>query len=409
MPRLAQELLKKDQERLHKHLFEKTLPHNHIIERTLATSTSTRAREETISAVSFGAGNYIMKVGVGTPKNDLLLILDTGSNLAWTQCTPCDTQTPCYQQASPVFDPIASSTYAPISCTTLMCTVCSSTGNCQYSLLYGDGSSSYGELAEETFAIGNATIEQYIFGCGHSSEGSFDGVDGLLGLAWGSLGMPAQTAPFFKGAFAYCLPSILASTSATGFIEFGVKNVFNNTSVGSSFTPMIQNVYMPSFYFVWLKAISVRGVPLYLTSTPVFPPSPFDFLGTFVDSGTVITRLPPNDYAILRNAFIAGSTSITLVATERDSFFDTCFQFNDESLIPSMTLHFDGFDHSLGVENILYPWDLSTNTVCFAFAPMPSSGGPKLVVIGNYQTPGLLITFDTLGSRMGILTSSKVC
>ncbi|KAI5070734.1 hypothetical protein GOP47_0015077 [Adiantum capillus-veneris] len=409
MPKLALELLKKDQERLEKHLFKKRLPRDHFIERSLAASTSTRAREETTSALRFGAGNYIMKVGVGSPRSDFLLMMDTGSDLSWTQCFPCDSQTTCYPQASPIFDPNTSSSYTPISCTTLLCTMCSSTGNCQYSLFYGDGSSTFGELAKDTFTIGNATIQQYIFGCGHLSQGTFLGVDGLLGLAWGSLGMPAQTVSFFGGVFAYCLPSILSSTNTIGFIEFGAEAISEDNNARYSFTPMIHNVYMPSFYFVWLKAISVRGVPLSLDSTPVFPPSSFDFFGTFVDSGTVITRLPYTDYVTFRNAFIAESVNITILPTDRDFFFDTCFRFNDDSLIPTVEFHFDGFDLPLDVENIVYPWDLSTNTVCLAFAPTPSTGGPRLLVIGNYQTPSRLMSFDTLGSRMGIVTSSKMC
>lgn len=35
------------------------------------------------------SGNYIVTVGLGTPKTDLSLIFDTGSGLTWTQCQPC--------------------------------------------------------------------------------------------------------------------------------------------------------------------------------------------------------------------------------------------------------------------------------------------------------------------------------
>ncbi|CAA7040899.1 unnamed protein product [Microthlaspi erraticum] len=37
----------------------------------------------------FGSDNYIVRIGIGTPKQDLSLIFDTGSDLTWIQCRPC--------------------------------------------------------------------------------------------------------------------------------------------------------------------------------------------------------------------------------------------------------------------------------------------------------------------------------
>lgn len=50
----------------------------------------------------FGSGNYFVVVGLGTPKRDLSLIFDTGSDLTWTQCEPCAGS--CYKQQDAIFD-----------------------------------------------------------------------------------------------------------------------------------------------------------------------------------------------------------------------------------------------------------------------------------------------------------------
>jgi len=76
------------------------------------------------SGTLIGSGNYFVVVGLGTPKKDLSLIFDTGSDLTWTQCQPCARS--CYSQQDPIFDPSKSSTYANITCTSTLCTQLSS-------------------------------------------------------------------------------------------------------------------------------------------------------------------------------------------------------------------------------------------------------------------------------------------
>ena len=49
-----------------------------------------------------GSANYVVVVGLGTPKRDLSLVFDTGSDLTWTQCEPCAGS--CYKQQDAIFD-----------------------------------------------------------------------------------------------------------------------------------------------------------------------------------------------------------------------------------------------------------------------------------------------------------------
>ncbi|TKY46947.1 aspartic protease in guard cell 2 [Spatholobus suberectus] len=109
-----------------------------------------------------GSGNYFVVVGLGTPKRDLSLIFDTGSDLTWTQCEPCARS--CYKQQDAIFDPSKSSSYSNITCTSTLCTQLSSaTGNdpgcsastkaCIYGIQYGDQSFSVGYFSRERLAV----------------------------------------------------------------------------------------------------------------------------------------------------------------------------------------------------------------------------------------------------------------
>jgi hypothetical protein len=64
----------------------------------------------------YGQLEYDMTLYLGSPPQKFVLIVDTGSDLVWVQCKPCHAPYKCYKEADPVFDPAASSSYAPISC-----------------------------------------------------------------------------------------------------------------------------------------------------------------------------------------------------------------------------------------------------------------------------------------------------
>ncbi|KAH1068620.1 hypothetical protein GYH30_006273 [Glycine max] len=57
----------------------------------------------------FGSRIYFVVVGLGTPKRDLSLIFDTGSDLTWTQCEPCAGS--YYKQQDAIFDPSMSRSF----------------------------------------------------------------------------------------------------------------------------------------------------------------------------------------------------------------------------------------------------------------------------------------------------------
>ncbi|CAN1309377.1 Aspartic proteinase CDR1 [Linum perenne] len=63
-------------------------------------------------------GEYLVNISLGTPPFSIVAIADTGSDIIWTQCKPCNN---CYKQDAPVFDPKSSTTYRTVSCSSDAC------------------------------------------------------------------------------------------------------------------------------------------------------------------------------------------------------------------------------------------------------------------------------------------------
>ncbi|KHN29184.1 Putative aspartic protease [Glycine soja] len=147
------------------------------------------------SVITSSQGEYLVKYSIGTPPFDAMGIADTGSDLIWSQCKPCQQ---CYNQTTPLFDPSKSATYEPVSCYSSMCnslgqSYCYSDTepNCEYTVSYGDGSHSQGNLALDTITLGSSTGSSVSFpkipiGCGLNNAGTFDSkCFGIVGLGGG--------------------------------------------------------------------------------------------------------------------------------------------------------------------------------------------------------------------------------
>lgn len=362
------------------------------------------------SAQSLGNGNYILRVRLGTPGEYLILILDTGSVVSWAQCLPCSSNASCYSQQDPIFDPAQSSSYSHVACGEAACAQlneshneagCSSPSSCSYGILYGDNSTTTGDLATDILTIGNFSLPNFTFGCGHDNKGLFKGADGLVGLGQASLSLPGQTLSTFGGLFSYCLPSILQANSS-GFIEFGLQK-----SISSRLTPLLKNDAAPFFYFVWLQGITVGATKLSIPTLETPPPTNTIRGGTIVDSGTVITRISSSFYSLMRDAFRNATISVPTAEPPAPltSLFDTCYNISsltNLTVFPQLTFHFfNGLDFTLSVYNTLIPLD-DVGTACFAFAESPFN----FTIIGNYQQQTFLFTFDIVASTLGIELST---
>ncbi|TKW41286.1 hypothetical protein SEVIR_1G305000v4 [Setaria viridis] len=326
---------------------------------------------------------YVITVGIGSPAVTQTMLIDSGSDVPWVQCKPCSQ---CHPQADPLFDPSASSTYSPFSCTSDTCVQlgvegngCSSSQQCQYIVRYGDGSSTTGTYSSDALVLGSNTVTNFQFGCNQVESGFDDQTAGLMGLGGGPQSLVTQTAGTFGKAFSYCLPR---TSTSSGFLTLGA----GTGSSGFVKTPMLRMRQVPTFYGVRLQAIRVGGRQLNI------PTSVFS-AGSVMDSGTVITRLPPTAYSALSSAFKAGMKKYK--AAPPSGLLDTCFDFSGQSTIsmPAVALVFSGG----AVVDLVGEGIILGN--CLAFAA--TSDDSALGIIGNVQQRTFEVLYDVGGGAVG--------
>jgi hypothetical protein len=345
-----------------------------------------------------GSGNYFVVVGLGTPKKDLSLIFDTGSDLTWTQCQPCARA--CYKQQDPIFDPSKSTSYYNITCTSPDCTQLSTatgydpgcatlTKSCIYHIQYGDQSFSVGYFSRERLTVTPTdAIDGFLFGCGQNNQGLFGGSAGLLGLGRHPISFVQQTSQKYHKTFSYCLPS---TSSGVGHLTFGATS---NSYV--KYTPFSTVSQSNSFYGLDISGISVGGTKLPISS------SIFSSGGAIIDSGTVITRLPPTAYASLRDSFKKGMTKYPTASGF--SILDTCYDLSGNNIVSIPKISFflaSGTTVEIAAPGILYV--ASLKQVCLAFAP--NGDDSDITIFGNVQQRTLEVVYDVGSGKIGFASN----
>nr|GMC66428.1 aspartyl protease family protein At5g10770-like [Ipomoea batatas] len=237
-----------------------------------------------------GYMEYFVTIGVGTPKAEFNMLVDTGSDNTWVLCKPCTTATGCAPNAH-LFDPSKSSTYVK--------------GSPDFHSFYGDKSYVSGVWGYDTLTVDKShVVKKFQLGCGQNIHNTNFGnaAAGILGLGQGKGSLPSQGGSKFK-TFSYCLPK---SDSQVGYLVFGEEAHKKSSSSKPKFTPLLPppnklpknyQGFGKSYYFVELIGISVAGKQLNVD------PSVFASPGTIIDSGTSITQLPSKAYSALATAF----------------------------------------------------------------------------------------------------------
>ncbi|XP_054790967.1 aspartyl protease family protein At5g10770-like [Prosopis cineraria] len=349
------------------------------------------------SGVLLGTGNYFVTVGLGSPKRDLSLDFDTGSDLTWTQCEPCLGS--CYSQKQPVFDPSHSSSYSDVSCSSSQCSqllsatgffpLCNTTTRaCMYGLIYADESTSIGFFAKEKLTISPTDVfDDFLFGCGQNNTGLFGGTAGLLGLGRDPLSFVQQTAHKYHRIFSYCLPS---TPSAVGYLNFGPSHRYSYGDV--KYTPFSSIFKNSSFYGLDFVGISLGGVNIPISASS----------GTVIDSGSEVTWLPPAAYSSLRDEFQRQMWRYP--KADPVEVLDTCYNLRGYEVVhlPKVSLTFGGgVNVTLDASGILYV--VSKEQACLGFAANKVDGdeGDDVVIIGNTQQKTLEVVYDVDGERIG--------
>ncbi|CAN6167171.1 unnamed protein product [Urochloa humidicola] len=350
-------------------------------------------------------GEYLMDMGIGTPPRYYSAILDTGSDLIWTQCAPCLL---CVDQPTPYFDPTQSSTYRSLGCASASCNAlyypfCFQ-NVCVYQYFYGDSASTAGVLANETFTFGTnatrVTIPSISFGCGNLNAGSLANGSGMVGFGRGSLSLVSQLG---SPRFSYCLTSFLSPVPSR--LYFGAYATLNSTNATSAAgpvqsTPFVVNPALPTMYFLNMTGISVGGYRLPIDPA-VFAINDTDgTAGTIIDSGTTISYLAEPAYAAVRAAFVSQIRLPLLNATDA-SVLDTCFKWppppRQSLTLPEVVFHFDGADMELPLQNYMLV-DPVSGGLCLAMAT--SSDG---TIIGNFQHQNFHVLYDLENSLLSFV------
>lgn len=336
------------------------------------------------AAVHVGSGEYLVNLAIGTPPVPFTAILDTGSDLIWTQCKPCSR---CYKQSSPIFDPSRSSSYSKVPCSSPLCKALPNSKcsvDCKYLYAYGDYSTTQGVMASETFTLGSTSVPHIGFGCSDDTEGDgFNQGAGLVGLGRGPLSLVSQLG---LGKFSYCLSSI--DDTKTSPLLFGSLAKMNESfKARVATTPLVQNPSHPSFYYLSLEGITVGGTLLSIPNSTVV--SKDGTGGMIIDSGTTITYLEAPTYKLMKKAFIA-QTKLP-VDDGSSTGLDLCFSVpsNDSTVeVPKLIFHFKGADLDLPPDNYMIQ-DSITSLLCVMI--MESKG---MSIFGNMQQQNMQVIYD---------------
>ncbi|RAL38430.1 hypothetical protein DM860_002408 [Cuscuta australis] len=330
-------------------------------------------------------GSHSVQVWLGSTHTPLTLVLDTGSDVTWTQCQPCDRHR-CYNQAGPIFDPKNSTTYSAVT-DKARC----GPGPCEYRVEYTDDSFSFGTVSTDNLTLSRGfVVSKFLFGCGRNNTlGGHDDA-GVMGLGNTELSFVSQTSQRFGRKFSYCLNT--EQGGGTGHLTFG-----GGARGGSiKYTELLHDYSGSGFYLVDMVGINLNGVQLPISSA-VFGN------GTFVDSGRSVSVLPLEAYRVLNDSF-AKTMGRKYRRAEGDGVLESCYDLSvaAAAVIPKVSFRFGG-----GVVVDLNPasvvvdvaGDPRRSRACLAFVPDYSPD--QMGVFGNYQQQTLEMVYDVAGGKLG--------
>ncbi|XP_047340236.1 aspartic proteinase CDR1-like [Impatiens glandulifera] len=318
------------------------VPNNHAVETTNIQST-----------IMAGGLMYHMEIFVGTPPVKQIVGVDTGSDMIWIQCHPCEQ---CFRQLLPIFNPSMSSSYKALRSGS---DECKELGDkrmdlednkiCKYSIIYGDCTYSSGDLAKESYRVGRTNIPNIVQGCGNLNVGKYDVKStGILGLGLDPLSFIFQTQDSTGGMFSYCLVSRFGSNpNARSRINFGnIMSSFNSYDVVS--TPL-HMVIGSSLYFLTLESISVGHMTIQM---------PRKIGNIVIDNGSTLNYLPSLVLANMKHALRQ-----QIHKTPSNVPGQLCYEMNTD--IPTITYNFaNGASLALSKTNTFIIYE--NNKLCLA-------------------------------------------
>ncbi|VAI27947.1 unnamed protein product [Triticum turgidum subsp. durum] len=224
-----------------------------------------RAFGDVSAPVHLATRQYIAEYLIGDPPQRSDALIDTGSNLIWTQCaTTC--LKACAKQDLPYYNLSSSASFAPVPCadSAKLCAangvhLCGLDGSCTFIASYGAGSI-IGSLGTEafTFQFGAARLA---FGCvslTQITKGALNGASGLIGLGRGRLSLISQTG---ATKFSYCLTPYFRNHGASSHLFVGASASLSGGRAVTSipFVKSPKEYPYSTFYYLPLVGISEGG------------------------------------------------------------------------------------------------------------------------------------------------------
>ncbi|KAI3739435.1 hypothetical protein L2E82_29839 [Cichorium intybus] len=336
--------------------------------------------------------DYLMKISIGTPPQEVIGAADTGSDIIWTQCKPCSY---CYDQKLPIYSPDNSSTFNSISCDSTSCMLvpmrsCTTSDNtCLYLVVYGDLSYSSGELATETLTLQSTTegvslaYPRLVFGCGHRNAGKFtEDQNGIIGLGGGAFSLITQMGSSINRKFSYCLVQMFSHVERSSKMYFGDDAIVTGDGVVS--TPILPR-YPDTFYYLNFKGMTVGGKRVEFNTT-----KPTSVEGNIIiDSGTSLTFFPEEFYDRLELAVRLLMKDIQPIGPDEENNLRLCYNRTEVMDLPMMVAHFSGADLELDSMNSFV--QIGNDLICLAFVPVDG-----VVIFGNIAQINFLVGYDLI-------------
>ncbi|CAN6486420.1 unnamed protein product [Victoria cruziana] len=336
-----------------------------------------------------GDGDYLVVFSLGTTPRSYWAILDTGSDLTWTQCRPCDS---CTGRALSMFNPLASSTYRNQGCASTSCTAllggerhCDADAVCGFSHAYADGSSISGDLASETIWFdGGVHFPSVAFGCVHDERGNLalHQVAGVVGLGGGPPSLISQLGASVGNKFAYCLGT------DGGKLKFGAAAVFPGAGALKR-TPLFRQGERATYYVLSLDDISVGGKRLNIESSSGVAPSSGAGTGIgamVIDSGSTLTMLTKDVYAAVQEEL---SRAVKYESAPAPAGYEICYRADAGDLrnFPAITFHFEGADWTVPAWSAFV--GAGEGVMCLAIVPTDGVN-----VFGNTAQQNMYVEYD---------------
>ncbi|CAI5518208.1 unnamed protein product, partial [Closterium sp. Naga37s-1] len=360
-------------------------------------------------------GTYYVTLQLGSQKESLNTIIDTGSDLLWVRCTGC-VNCPRNTRARS-FNAQQSTTRQRIDCAECKAineTTCAGpyragcgigctrlgvrgrcvagcgpngTSRCNYAVIYGDGSYTGGVMMRDVLTLPGRPAEisaPVAFGCDfHEAEGLLkDPLIGLIGLGQSPLSIPSQLVHdgVLQGnIISHCL----GGEDGGGFITFGPPPMADSSM---QFVPMGNDT---TVYNATIFGIQVNGVDLQI------PADTFSGTGGIIDSGSTALTLPEAAYTPLREAVIQAVDGKAQRLSQEEinqlaggnvaSVLNLCYNVSAsdtatlQSAFPTVAIVMDGANLELPPQNYLWLFD---NLVCFCVYDSNSVVGQPVTIIG---------------------------